>query len=195
MKYAVIKTGGKQYRVSEGDLVKIEKLTGEVGEKITLPDVLFIGGNGEAKIGAPLLENASVTGEIVSQTKAKKVLVLKKKRRKSYSRQRGHRQHQTLSRSPELKVEKLGTDMAHKKAGGSSRNGRDSKGQRRGVKVFGGETVRAGNIIIRQLGTRIHPGRNVGMGRDFTLFALIDGVVNFDRLDRSRKRVNVLPVQ
>jgi large subunit ribosomal protein L27 len=85
--------------------------------------------------------------------------------------------------------------MAHKKAGGSSRNGRDSKGQRRGVKVFGGETVRAGNIIIRQLGTRIHPGRNVGMGRDFTLFALIDGVVNFDRLDRSRKRVNVLPTQ
>jgi large subunit ribosomal protein L27 len=85
--------------------------------------------------------------------------------------------------------------MAHKKAGGSSRNGRDSKGQRRGVKVFGGESVRAGNIIIRQLGTRIHPGRNVGMGRDFTLFALIDGVVNFDRLDRSRKRVNVLPAQ
>jgi large subunit ribosomal protein L27 len=85
--------------------------------------------------------------------------------------------------------------MAHKKAGGSSRNGRDSKGQRRGVKVFGGQTVRAGNIIIRQLGTRIHPGRNVGMGRDFTLFALIDGVVNFDRLDRSRKRVNVVPVQ
>jgi large subunit ribosomal protein L27 len=85
--------------------------------------------------------------------------------------------------------------MAHKKAGGSSRNGRDSKGQRRGVKVFGGETVRAGNIIIRQLGTRIHPGRNVGMGRDFTLFALIDGIVNYDRLDRERKRVNVMPVQ
>jgi large subunit ribosomal protein L27 len=85
--------------------------------------------------------------------------------------------------------------MAHKKAGGSSRNGRDSKGQRRGVKVFGGETVRAGNIIIRQLGTRIHPGRNVGMGRDFTLFALIDGIVDYDRLDRSRKRVNVLPAQ
>ena len=85
--------------------------------------------------------------------------------------------------------------MAHKKAGGSSRNGRDSKGQRRGVKVFGGEIVRAGNIIIRQLGTRIHPGRNVGMGRDFTLFALIDGIVNYDRLDRDRKRVNVVPVQ
>jgi large subunit ribosomal protein L27 len=84
--------------------------------------------------------------------------------------------------------------MAHKKAGGSSRNGRDSQGQRRGVKVFGGETVRAGNIIVRQLGTRIHPGKNVGMGRDFTLFAKIDGVVQYDRLDRERKRVNVTPV-
>jgi large subunit ribosomal protein L27 len=83
--------------------------------------------------------------------------------------------------------------MAHKKAGGSSRNGRDSQGQRRGVKVFGGETVRAGNIIVRQLGTRIHPGQNVGMGRDYTLFAKIDGIVRYDRLDRDRKRVNVLP--
>jgi large subunit ribosomal protein L27 len=84
--------------------------------------------------------------------------------------------------------------MAHKKAGGSSRNGRDSQGQRRGVKVFGGETVRAGNIIVRQLGTRIHPGKNVGMGRDFTLFSKIDGIVRYDRLDRERKRVNVMPV-
>jgi large subunit ribosomal protein L27 len=83
--------------------------------------------------------------------------------------------------------------MAHKKAGGSSRNGRDSQGQRRGVKVFGGETVRAGNIIVRQLGTRIHPGKNVGMGRDFTLFARIDGIVKFDRLDKERKRVSVMP--
>ena len=83
--------------------------------------------------------------------------------------------------------------MAHKKAGGSSRNGRDSQGQRRGVKVFGGETVRAGNIIVRQLGTRIHPGKNVGMGRDFTLFAKIDGIVQYDRLDKLRKRVNVTP--
>jgi large subunit ribosomal protein L21 len=95
MKYAVIRTGGKQYRVSEGDLVKVEKLGGEVGAQITLGDVLFIGGNGEVKIGAPLVENATVTGEIVSQAKAKKILVFKKKRRKSYSRQRGHRQQQT----------------------------------------------------------------------------------------------------
>lgn len=83
--------------------------------------------------------------------------------------------------------------MAHKKAGGSSRNGRDSQGQRRGVKIFGGESVRAGNILVRQVGTRIHPGRNVGMGRDFTLFAKIDGVVRYERLDKERKRVSVLP--
>jgi len=84
--------------------------------------------------------------------------------------------------------------MAHKKSGGSSRNGRDSPGQRRGVKVFGGEQVRAGNIIVRQVGTRIHPGRNVGMGRDFTIFAKIDGVVRYERKDRERKQVSVLPV-
>ena len=84
--------------------------------------------------------------------------------------------------------------MAHKKAGGSSRNGRDSQGQRRGVKAFGGELVRAGNIIVRQLGTRFHPGRNVGMGRDYTLFAKIDGVVRFERLDRERKRISVVPL-
>jgi large subunit ribosomal protein L21 len=95
MTYAVIRTGGKQYRVSEGQLVKIEKLTGEVGDRVTLDDVLFIGGNDDVKIGAPLVTNAKVTGEIVSQARAKKVIVFKKKRRKSYSRQRGHRQYQT----------------------------------------------------------------------------------------------------
>jgi large subunit ribosomal protein L27 len=81
--------------------------------------------------------------------------------------------------------------MAHKKAGGSSKNGRDSNGQRRGVKCFGGQTVKAGNILIRQLGTKIHPGNNVGMGKDYTLFAKINGVVTFERLGRSRKKVSV----
>lgn len=83
--------------------------------------------------------------------------------------------------------------MAHKKAGGSSRNGRDSQGQRRGVKKFGGEVVRAGNIIVRQLGTKIHPGTNVGCGRDYTLFAKVDGVVTFEEFGNSRKRVSVYP--
>jgi large subunit ribosomal protein L27 len=79
--------------------------------------------------------------------------------------------------------------MAHKKGQGSSRNGRDSNAQRRGVKRFGGEEVRAGNILVRQVGTKFHPGRNVGMGSDFTLFSLVDGVVEFDREGR---RVNVV---
>ena len=78
--------------------------------------------------------------------------------------------------------------MAHKKAGGSSRNGRDSQGQRRGVKVFGGEKVRAGNILIRQLGTRIHPGKNVGLGRDFTIYSRIEGQVKFEHYAKPRRK-------
>ena len=81
--------------------------------------------------------------------------------------------------------------MAHKKAAGSSKNGRDSNAQRRGVKRYGGEQVKAGNILIRQVGTRIHPGDNVGMGKDYTLFAKIDGTVAYERVGRSRKRVSV----
>ena len=80
--------------------------------------------------------------------------------------------------------------MAHKKGQGSSRNGRDSNAQRRGVKKFGGQAVRAGNILVRQVGTRFHPGSNVGQGNDYTLFALTDGVVQFDRKGR---RINVVP--
>jgi large subunit ribosomal protein L27 len=81
--------------------------------------------------------------------------------------------------------------MAHKKAAGSSKNGRDSNAQRRGVKRFGGQKVKAGNILIRQLGTRIHPGDNVGMGKDYTLYAKIDGTVAFERVGRLRKKVSV----
>lgn len=83
--------------------------------------------------------------------------------------------------------------MAHKKAGGSSRNGRDSEGRRLGVKKFGSEAVIAGNIIIRQRGTATHPGQNVGMGRDHTLFALVDGVVKFSTGYKNRRFVHVLP--
>ncbi|MFZ5562676.1 MAG: 50S ribosomal protein L27 [Thermodesulfobacteriota bacterium] len=80
--------------------------------------------------------------------------------------------------------------MAHKKAAGSSRNGRDSRGQRRGVKRFGGERVRAGNILVRQVGTLFHPGNNVGLGKDYTLFAKIDGVVTYES-SGARKQVSV----
>lgn len=84
--------------------------------------------------------------------------------------------------------------MAHKKAGGSSRNGRDSQGKRLGVKRFAGQQVKAGTIIARQRGTKIYPGTNVGMGRDFTLFALIDGEIKFDHATKLRKRANVVAV-
>jgi len=87
--------------------------------------------------------------------------------------------------------------MAHKKGTGSTRNGRDSKAQRLGVKRYGGQVVRAGNILIRQRGTKVHPGNNVGRGNDDTLFALIDGIVTFEHKTRSRKQVSVyaLPVE
>jgi large subunit ribosomal protein L27 len=81
--------------------------------------------------------------------------------------------------------------MAHKKAGGSSKNGRDSNPKMLGVKRYGGQKVNAGEILVRQRGTSFHPGRNVGLGRDFTLYALIEGVVTFERYDRKRKQISV----
>jgi large subunit ribosomal protein L27 len=83
--------------------------------------------------------------------------------------------------------------MATKKAGGSTKNGRDSQPKYRGIKIYGGETVDAGNIIVRQVGTKFHPGRNVGMGRDFTLYALTPGVVKFEFATRTRQRISVVP--
>lgn len=84
--------------------------------------------------------------------------------------------------------------MASKKAAGSTKNGRDSESKRLGVKLFGGQLAKAGNIIVRQRGTQFLPGRNVGMGRDFTLFSLIDGVVKFERYNKQKYRVSVYPV-
>ncbi|AMV71160.1 50S ribosomal protein L27 [Desulfuromonas carbonis] len=83
--------------------------------------------------------------------------------------------------------------MAHKKAGGSTRNGRDSAGKRLGVKRFGGQQVTAGSILVRQRGTTFHPGNNVGCGKDYTLFALVDGVVKFERKDKTRQKISVYP--
>ena len=84
--------------------------------------------------------------------------------------------------------------MAHKKGGGSSRNGRDSKAKRRGVKIYGGQEVLAGNILVRQVGETISPGKNVGKGKDFTLFALVDGTVRFHYKTRSKKQVSIDPI-
>lgn len=100
--YAVIKTGGKQYIVNEGTTLKVEKLDGDAGSKLNLSDVLMVGGNGEPKVGTPNVEGATVSAEILSQGKGKKILVYKKKRRKGYEKLRGHRQHYT-----ELKIAKI----------------------------------------------------------------------------------------
>jgi large subunit ribosomal protein L27 len=83
--------------------------------------------------------------------------------------------------------------MAHKKGQGSSRNGRDSPGQHRGVKIYGSEKVRAGNILVRQVGTKVHPGQNVGLGKDFTLFALVDGTVKYTKTRGDRRVVSIVP--
>ena len=83
--------------------------------------------------------------------------------------------------------------MAHKKAGGSSKNGRDSNPKMLGVKRYGGQKVNAGEILVRQRGTTFHPGRNVGLGRDYTLYALVEGVVTFERYDRTRKQISIYP--
>ncbi len=83
--------------------------------------------------------------------------------------------------------------MAHKKGQGSTQNNRDSAGRRLGVKKFGGQFVRAGNIVIRQRGTKVHPGSNVGLGKDHTIYALVDGIVKFERKDKTRNKVSVYP--
>lgn len=100
--YAVIKTGGKQYRVAADDVITIEKLKGEVGEIIQFSDVLLLGGEGDAQIGAPLVDGASVAGEVLEQGRARKIIVFKKKRRKNYRRTHGHRQEQTTIRITEI---------------------------------------------------------------------------------------------
>jgi len=102
--YAVVKTGGKQHRVREGDLIRVEKLDGDVGSTITFDHVLMVAGEEEARIGTPVVEGASVEAEIVQQTKSKKVLVFKKKRRKNYRRMYGHRQPYTHLRVNKITV-------------------------------------------------------------------------------------------
>ena len=94
--YAVIRTGGKQYRVAKDDVIRVEKLEAESGAKVTLDQVLLVGGKGDPRVGKPLVDGASVTAEVVDQARSRKVIVFKKKRRKNYRRTHGHRQHQTV---------------------------------------------------------------------------------------------------
>ena len=110
--YAIVKTGGKQYMVSEGDTVQVERLPGEVGDHVDLTDVLFIGGEEESLIGAPMVSGAKVTGEIISQTRDKKILVFKFKRRKGYRKKQGHRQDITKLKIDRIFSGRDGDDVA-----------------------------------------------------------------------------------
>ena len=138
----------------------------------------------------PMLPNAKVTATVTGQGRGDKIIVFKFKRKKQYKRTIGHRQNYT-----EVKIGDVtgvgGTSMAHKKGLGSSKNGRDSNAQRLGVKVFGGELVPGGSIIVRQRGTKIKPGVNVGWGKDDTLFAKVTGMVEFRDRGRMGKFVSI----
>ena len=175
--YAVIRTGGKQYRVAEGDVAPHREGPGRRRRRDDVQRGAHAGRDGAPKVGRPTVEGAKVVGKILAQDKHRRVLHFRKEK-EGWTRRRGHRQPYT-----EVKVTRIARldrraplrnrIMAHKKGQGSSRNGRDSTGQRRGVKVYGGETVTAGSILVRQLGTVIHPGSNVRLGRDYTLYATV----------------------
>ena len=174
--YAVFQSGGKQHRVSEGQVVRLEKLELATGATVEFDSVLMVVNGEDVKIGAPVVAGAKVVAEVVAQGRGDKVKIVKFRRRKHSRKQQGHRQWFTT-----------------KKAGGSTRNGRDSEAKRLGVKRFGGESVLAGSIIVRQRGTKFHAGNNVGMGRDHTLFATADGKVKFEvKGEKNRKYVSIV---
>ena len=177
--YAVIKTGGKQYSVKVGDVVYVEKLNAEDNSEVTFDQVLAVGEEGSVKVGAPVVEGASVVAKVVKTGKGKKLNILTYRPKKGSMVRKGHRQ-------PYTKVE-----ITAIKGVGSTKNGRDSESKRLGVKRGDGQFVLAGNILVRQRGTHIHPGEGVGIGSDDTLFALVDGRVHFERMGRDRKRCTV----
>ena len=191
--YAVVKTGGKQYKVAPGEKLKIEQIPADVGAEVVLDQVLMVGEGETVRLGQPNVAGATVKATVVAHGRGEKIRIFKMRRRKHYQKHQGHRQNYT-----ELQIDAIVAaeerTMAHKKAGGSSRNGRDSESKRLGVKVYGGEAIRAGGIIVRQRGTRIHAGVNVGLGKDHTLFALVDGKVSFrEKGERQHKYANVEP--
>ena len=159
----------------------METLAGEPGAEVEFGRVLAVVDGDSVKAGADVA-SARVKGTIESHGRGDKLLVFKFKRKKQYKRTIGHRQNFT-ARHRERDRRIRGTHMAHKKGLGSSKNGRDSNAQRLGVKAFGGQLVPGGSIIVRQRGTRIKPGENVGLGKDDTLFAKVSGV---DRVPRPR---------
>ena len=195
--YAVVKTGGKQYKVAVGEKLKVEQIPAELDSQIELTEVLMIADGESVKVGAPFIEGAKVTAKVVAHGRGEKVRIFKMRRRKHYQKRQGHRQNFTqieIVAIAKFQVSSGVLQMASKKAGGSTRNGRDSEAKRLGVKAYGNELIPAGSIIVRQRGTKFHAGDNVGMGKDHTLFAKVDGYVEFKTKGAlNRKTVSIRP--
>ena len=211
MTFAIIETGGKQYKVAANKILEIEKIEAEKGKIIKFNNVLLLNNGSDTELGDPNIKGAIVEARLLENVKDKTILVFHKRRRKNSRKKNGHRQmHSKIqitkilskegkviaeSNDKVLKVEskkEIKKDKL-KKAGGSSRNGRDSKGRRLGVKKFGDQIVIPGNIIVRQRGTKIHPGHNVGIGKDHSIFSLVKGKVKFKKSKLNRTFVSVIP--
>ena len=232
MSFAIIETGGKQYKVSASKILEIEKLNAKVGETVKFKNVLLLNDDKTTEIGSPSISGATVEAKLLDNVKDRTVLIFHKRRRKHSRKKNGHRQRHSkiqitkiLSKDGKIideakavvstkaaskedapkkkavkeyvkkkkEVKKQEKQIATKKAGGSSKNGRDSKGRRLGVKKYGDQLVIPGNIIVRQRGTKIHPGDNVGMGKDHSIFSLVKGKVKFKKSKLNRTFVSVIP--
>ncbi len=187
--YAIVKTGGKQYKVAVGDVVKVEKLESEPGAEVSLPVALVVDG-ANVTTDAQALAKVAVTGEVLEHTKGPKIRIHKFKNKTGLPQASGTPSAADGPEGHRNQVDEA-TDMAHKKGASSSRNGRDSNAQRLGVKRFGGQVVKAGEILVRQRGTKFHPGANVGRGGDDTLFAKEAGAVEFG-VKRGRKTISIV---
>ena len=197
MSYAIIRTGGKQFRVEPGKTLRIPTLVGDAGASSRVqrrPPRLRR--RQTCTLACRRSRARKVTGEIVKHGRGDKIVVFKYQAPEELREKAGASAglHRSPHQGHHARLER-GDSMAHKKGVGSSRNGRDSNPQYRGVKKFGGEQVIAGNIIVRQCGTKWHPGRNVGLGTDYTIYSLIDGVVKFEHKSKTRYKVSVYPAQ
>ena len=206
--YAVVETGGKQYKVEKGTSLLVDRLSAKEGDKVALRPVLFR--DKEVVAEPKALEKVRVEAKVAEHLRGEKIKVFKYKAKKGYRRRAGHRSELTKLEVTEIKLatgkaaekkpaaaKKPGAQenplrrrrtfpMAHKKGLGSSRNGRESNPNMLGVKVFAGQKVSGGEIIVRQRGTRFWPGEGTGLGRDHTIFATRAGTVDFKPARRGR---------
>ena len=199
--YAVIKSGGKQYRVAEGEVLRVEKLDADSGSQVEFTDVLLVKTETRTLIGQPLVQGATVKGSDRRRREGGLRCSCSSIRRRnsigaraviaSSSPRFESKAFRWAGISPRPPID-TGGDMAHKKGVGSSRNGRDSQSKRLGVKRFAGQDVTGGTILVRQRGTKFKPGLNVGIGRDDTLFAKVRGIVKFQDRGRLGQFVHII---